>query len=83
MANTTSTRTRRTRRGPTPAQIKRAACRRFFMHLRVAVVVFMLLVLAVAAFGVFSKAFGLALLVFVGNAALGAVNLVQWRGWVK
>jgi len=83
MANTTSTRTRRTRRGPSPAQIKRAACRQFFTHLKLAVALFVALAMAVVIFGFFSKAFVLVLLVFLGNAALGAVNLVQWRGWLK
>lgn len=83
MANTTGTRKRSTRRGPTPARIKRAASRRFFWHLRALLVLVVVLFGSISIHGFLSSVTGFVVLLFVVNAGLGAVNLVQWRGWIK
>lgn len=78
MANTSGTRSRRTRK-PTPAMLKRKYRTDFFLHLRAAVV---LLLVVVASFGIWGPADGLpwfAILLFVANAVLGGISLVAWR----
>lgn len=75
MANTSGTRTRK----PTPAMLKRKYRTDFFLHLRAAVV---LLLVVAGSFGIWGPADGLpwfAVLMFAANAVLGGIALVAWR----